>query len=162
VSQSIDLSRTYPSAFADGGSVSWSKTSSDEHGNLKISHPSVRWEQLRATEGWAALQHQNVLRTYITLYPPTSIQEGVQELDPRLRIGCMQGAYFVILPGDETAWTTHVPEWHMGNVYAIERAPVQLVSLPTSPSRDRATKYQIVLGAPYEVISFFSNVGIII
>jgi hypothetical protein len=40
----------------------------------------------------------------------------------------------------------------MGNVYALERAPVQFVSLPMSPCRDKATRYQVVLGAPYEVI----------
>lgn len=152
------MTRTYSSAYADGGSVSWSKTSSDGHGNLKVFHPSMRWEQLRATEGWAALQHHNVLRTYFTLHPPDSNQEGTQEIDPRLCIECLQGAYFTILPGDETAWTTHQPEWHMGNVYALERAPVQFVSLPMSPCRDKATRYQVVLGAPYEVIRLLSIV----
>jgi hypothetical protein len=149
VSQSIDLTRTYPSAYADGGSVSWSKASSDGHGNLKISYPSIRWEQLRATEGWAALQHHNVLRTYFTLHPPD--EESTQGVDPRLRVECLQGAYFAILPGDDTAWTTHIPEWHMGNVYALENAPVQFVSLPISPCRDKATRFQVVLGGPYEV-----------
>ncbi|OAX43816.1 hypothetical protein K503DRAFT_730813 [Rhizopogon vinicolor AM-OR11-026] len=154
LSKSIDLNHTYSSAYADGGLVSWSKTDSDGHGNLKVSHPNIRWEQLRATEGWAALQHHNVLRTYFTLYPPDSEQKMTQEIDPRLRVECLQGAYFSILPGDETVWATHIPEWHMGNVYALERAPVQLVSLPTSPSRDRATRYQVVLGGPYEIRLF--------
>ncbi|KAJ8596145.1 hypothetical protein M405DRAFT_871487, partial [Rhizopogon salebrosus TDB-379] len=152
LSQSIDLTRTYPSAYADGGSVSWSKASSDGHGNLKISYPSIRWEQLRATEGWAALQHHSVLRTYFTLHPPD--EESTQGFDPRLRVECLQGAYFAILPGDDTAWTTHTPEWHMGNVYALENAPVQFVSLPISPCRDKATRFQVVLGGPYEIRLF--------
>ncbi|KAG1842649.1 hypothetical protein DFJ58DRAFT_731968 [Suillus subalutaceus] len=153
VSKNIDLTRTYPSAYADGGYVSWSKASSDEHGSLKVSHPNIRWEQLRATEGWAALQHHNVLRTYLTVYPPDSKQERI-EADPRLRVECLQGAYFSFLPGDETTWTTHVSEWHMGNVYALERAPVQFVSLPTSPCRAKATRYQVVLCGPYEIRLF--------
>jgi hypothetical protein len=151
VSKNIDLTRTYPSAYADGGYVSWSKVSSDEHGSLSVSHPNIRWEQLRATEGWAALQHHNVLRTYLTVYPPDS-KQGRTEADPRLRVECLQGAYLSILPGDETTWTTHVLEWHMGNVYALERAPIQFVSLPVSPYRDKATRYQVVLCVPYEVI----------
>ncbi|KAG1749124.1 uncharacterized protein EDB91DRAFT_1235611 [Suillus paluster] len=141
LSECIDLTRTYPSAYADGGSVSWSKTRSDEHEGLKVSHPNIRWEQLRATEGWAALQHHNVLRTYLTA-------------DPRLRVECLQGAYFTVLPGDETAWTAHLPEWHMGNVYALERAPLQFVSLPMSPYQDKATRYQVVLCSPYEIRLF--------
>ncbi|KAG2149291.1 hypothetical protein DEU56DRAFT_869477 [Suillus clintonianus] len=153
LSENIDLTRTYPSAYADGGYVSWSKASSDEHGGLKVSHPNIRWEQLRATEGWAALQHHNVLRTHLTVYPPDSKQE-MTEADPRLHVECLQGAYFSILPGDETTWTTHVPEWHMGNVYALERAPVQFVSLPMSPSRAKATRYQVVLCGPYEIRLF--------
>ncbi|KAG1883042.1 hypothetical protein F4604DRAFT_1740396 [Suillus subluteus] len=153
LSKNIELTRTYPSAYADGGYVSWSKASSDEHGSLKVSHPNIRWEQLRATEGWAALQHHNVLRTYLTVYPPDSKQERT-EADPRLRVECLQGAYFSILPGDETTWTTHVSEWHMGNVYALERAPVQFVSLPTSPCRVKATRYQVVLCGPYEIRLF--------
>lgn len=153
LSKNIDLTRTYPSAYADGGYVSWSKASSDEHGNLKVSHPNIRWEQLRATEGWAALQHHNVLRTYLTVYPPDSTQERI-EADPRLRVECLQGAYFCILPGDETTWITHISEWHMGNVYALERAPVQFVSFPTSPCRVKATRYQVVLCGPYEIRLF--------
>lgn len=153
LSKDIDLTRTYPSAYADGGFVSWSKASSDEYGSLKVSHPNIRWEQLRATEGWAALQHHNVLRTYLTVYPPDFKQERT-EVDPRLRVECLQGAYFSILPGDETAWATHVSEWHMGNVYALERAPVQFVSLPMSPCRAKATRYQVVLCGPYEIRLF--------
>ncbi|KAG1879397.1 hypothetical protein C8R48DRAFT_752447 [Suillus tomentosus] len=153
LSKNIDLTRTYPSAYADGGYVSWSKANSDEHGNLKVSHPNIRWEQLRATEGWAALQHHNVLRTYFTVYPPDS-KQGSAEADPRLRVECLQGAYFSILPDDETTWATHVSEWHMGNVYALERAPVQFVSLPTSPCRDKTTRYQVVLGGSYEIRLF--------
>ncbi|KAG1819476.1 uncharacterized protein BJ212DRAFT_1445932 [Suillus subaureus] len=153
LSKNIDLTRTYPSAYADGGYVSWSEASSDEDGNLKVSHPNIRWEQLRATEGWAALQHHNVLRTYLTVYPPDSKQERT-EADPRLRVECLQGAYFSILPGDETTWTTHVSEWHMGNVYALERAPVQFVSFPTSPCRAKATRYQVVLCGSYEIRLF--------
>jgi hypothetical protein len=129
------LTRTYPSAYADGGSVSWSKVSSDGHGNLKVSHPRIRWEQLRATEGWAALQHHNVLRTYFTLY--LLDEEGTQEVDPLLRVECLQSAYFAILPGDETAWTTHIPEWHMVNVYALKNAPVQFETLTPDISVQR-------------------------
>ncbi|KAG0694664.1 hypothetical protein DFH29DRAFT_761566, partial [Suillus ampliporus] len=107
--------------------------------------------QLRATEGWAALQHHNVLRTYFTVYPPDSNQEMTEEVDPRLHAECLQGAYFSILPGDETVWTKHVPEWHMGNVYALECAPIQFISLLMSPCRDKVTRYQVLLCPSYEV-----------
>ena len=42
VSEPIDLSATWPSSYADGGQVSWSKAESDPDGNLKVSFPEIR------------------------------------------------------------------------------------------------------------------------
>lgn len=42
VSLSIDYQRTWPSAYGDGGSVSWSKVIANGNGDLEVSFPDVR------------------------------------------------------------------------------------------------------------------------
>ncbi|OSD02781.1 hypothetical protein PYCCODRAFT_1495213 [Trametes coccinea BRFM310] len=156
VSQPMDLNATYPSSYADGGFVGWSKVQSLEDGTLEVSYPETRWEALRATEGWAALQHHSVLRSTITVYPPSSSSDSLAEVIPRLLVNLSQGSFFAIAPissgdGDDS---TVVPEWHAGNIYALERSPPNAVALPTKPSSTFPTTYNILVSGDYEIRLF--------
>ncbi|KAH7927722.1 hypothetical protein BV22DRAFT_255973 [Leucogyrophana mollusca] len=151
LSEPIGLRKRWSSSYADGGDVSWGTARSDEHGNLKVSYPHVRWEQLRATEGWAALQHHSVLRTSLTVYPPSASEAGALTCTPRLRIELLQGSYFAIVPADTQGF---VPQWYSGNIYSVERSPLQIVDLPSPPAASGATKYDLVISGDYEIRLF--------
>jgi hypothetical protein len=43
------------------------------------------------------------------------------------------------------------PEWYAGNIYNMERATPRLVHLPTRPSTNSPTKYDIFVSGDYEV-----------
>ncbi|KAG9318168.1 hypothetical protein JVU11DRAFT_244 [Chiua virens] len=144
----------YPTSFTHSANASWSQTTADHHGTIHVSHPSIPWDQLRATDGWAALQHLNVLRGWLSVYLPSNISPDVS--GPLLRVELLQGAFFTILPPpDSQERRTHVPEWHHGNIYTLERAPGQLVRLPVQPARNvEQTKYEVIICAPYEIRLF--------
>ncbi|KAH9901635.1 hypothetical protein C8Q73DRAFT_678452 [Cubamyces lactineus] len=154
VSEAIDLSATYPSAYADGGFVGWSKAKSQEDGTLAVSFPDIRWEALRATEGWAALQHHSVLRSTVTVYPPTT--RGDSEKPPRLLVDLEQGSFFTVVPESPVKAQDDaiVPEWHAGNIYAMGRSPANIVSLPVAPSTSEPTTYSIFVSGDYEIRLF--------
>ncbi|KAH7889966.1 hypothetical protein F5I97DRAFT_1848975 [Phlebopus sp. FC_14] len=158
LSSPITTTTTYPSSLTPRGYTSWSKTTADPHGTVFVSHPSVPWERIRATEGWAALQHINVLRGWLYVYPP-AVPCG--DTEPLLRTDLLRGTFFTILPHPEDpARKTYVPEWHQGNVYAMERAPSQLVRLPVAPKRNVdgdgvvGTKYEVIICGTYEIRLF--------
>ncbi|KAH7927731.1 hypothetical protein BV22DRAFT_1110944 [Leucogyrophana mollusca] len=151
LSEPIDLQKRWPSSYADGGDVSWGTARSDEHGNLKVSYPHVRWEQLRATEGWAAMQHHSVLRTSLTMYPPSASEAGAYTRIPRLRVELLQGSYFTIVPADTQGF---IPQWYSGNIYAMERSQLQTVDLPIPPTASGATKYDLFISGDYEIRLF--------
>ncbi|KAF7295253.1 hypothetical protein MIND_01064200 [Mycena indigotica] len=94
ISEPLDLEKTYPSAYADNGTVGWSTAEASAEGNLAISFPDIRWSELRATEGWSALQHHAVLHTTLTAYPPIGVTNTAP---PRLILQLIQGAYVTIL-----------------------------------------------------------------
>ncbi|KAI9000181.1 hypothetical protein BC832DRAFT_562686 [Gaertneriomyces semiglobifer] len=52
----------FPSDLAEGGYVYWKKITTSEDGTVRISYPDIHWESIRATFGWAALQHSAYLR----------------------------------------------------------------------------------------------------
>ncbi|KAI0646781.1 hypothetical protein C8Q79DRAFT_907130 [Trametes meyenii] len=147
----IDLNATYPSAYADGGFVGWSKFRSEEGGNLQISFPDIRWESLRATEGWAALQHHSVLRSTITVYPPSHSTSPPANV-PRLLVNLIQGSFFTVVPS--SSQNPSVPEWHAGNIYALGQSPPNAVSLPVPPNTDSPTTYDIFMSGDYEIRLF--------
>lgn len=121
---------------------------------IHVSHPSVPWYQIRATEGWAGLQHLNVLRGWLSVLPPSDRDE--QPSEPLLRTELLQGAFFTVLPPPGSPERkAHVPQWHDGNIYTLERAPVQLVKLPVSPTSNREMRYEVIICAPYEVCRSF-------
>lgn len=154
---------TYLSSLSPSTNVSWTRTTADSNGKILVSYPHIPWEQMRATEGWAGFQHVSVLRGWLTIYPPstpqatdTRVASGVN-VDPLLRTSLVQGALFTILPPPASPERkTHIPEWHTGNVYAMARAPTQLVRLPVSPKRseDGGTRYEVVICGAYEIRLF--------
>lgn len=71
-----------------------------------------------------------------------------------------QGSSFTIRPqlqavADED--NVFVPEWHSGNIYALARSPPNFVDLPSPPSLDSPTTYDLVLSGDYEVTSHFQG-----
>lgn len=109
-----------------------------------------RWDSLRATEGWAALQHHSLLRTTFTIYPPAGAAQAPHLPPPRLSVTSLQGSYFTVRPPTDAA-AEYVPEWHMGNIYAMGAAPPNTVELPTRPSSIAPTTYELVVSGDYEV-----------
>jgi hypothetical protein len=116
-----------------------------------------RWAQLRATEGWAALQHHALIRTELTVYPPTSRDASKPPSEshhnpalPQLRVNLIQGAYFTILPVNQSQSRSEsefdsdvkdenniVPRWYSGNIYALtptSASDPQVLPFPQVPS----------------------------
>lgn len=157
LSEPFDFDTKHPSAYADGGNVNWTTAHSNADGTLDISFPNIRWAALRATEGWAALQHHTVLRTSITVYPPTASALAGDAVDPpRLLVDLLQGSFFTIMPGGDDAHiaSSVTPKWYMGNIYAMNRAPAQAVQLPLPPSTTVPTTYDLFVSGDYEIRLF--------
>jgi hypothetical protein len=102
----------------------------------------------------------NVMRGWLSVHPPSGKEidrdtsDGiVDESEPILHTDLLQGAFVTILPPpDSPQRKTHIPVWHPGNVYAMERAPSQLVRLPVSPARnEEGTRYEVIICGAYEV-----------
>ena len=172
VSDPIDYSARWPSAYADNGEVGWSRTQAQE-GHLAVSFPQIRyvfnamvtsqmivpsrltcsWASLRATEGWAALQHHTVLHAFVTVHPPTHPRDD-QSSPPHLLVDLLQGSFFAVLPSQNDTGApaaSRIPRWYAGNIYAMKAAPAQAVPLPIPPSLDKPTTYDIFISGDYEV-----------
>ncbi|KAI9446617.1 hypothetical protein H4582DRAFT_2069921 [Lactarius indigo] len=150
----IDLDASYPSSLADGGRVHWSKASSDPDSNLTISFPHIRWACLRATEGWAALQHHVVLRTTVTVLPPRSDSDSqTPPTVPNLLVQIKKGSFFTLIPTDVEDHV-FIPEWYSGNIYEVDYAPSHLVGFPTVPSPVSPTMYHLYISGDYEIRLF--------
>ncbi|KAJ3553575.1 hypothetical protein NM688_g3536 [Phlebia brevispora] len=155
LSEKIDYSTRWPSSYADNGEVGWAKAVS-ENGHLAVSFPEIRWTSLRASEGWAALQHHTVLRTSVTVYPPTASDEEVEGA-PHLLIDVKQGSFFTVLPSWDSSPSDRIdatPRWYAGNIYSMNAAPTQIVPLPTSPAIDQPTTYDLFISGDYEIRLF--------
>ncbi|KAJ7771786.1 hypothetical protein B0H16DRAFT_1772103, partial [Mycena metata] len=147
VAEPIDFTRTWPSAYADNGRVGWTKTPATPQGDLSISFRNIRWSDLRATEGWAALQHHAVLHTNLTIYPPSTVKGASPP--PRLLVQLIQGSYITIVPASEDS-ASSPPQWHAGNIYGMERTLPRAVELPTPPSTTGPTTYHVFVSGDYE------------
>ncbi|KAL1709962.1 hypothetical protein EV121DRAFT_275862 [Schizophyllum commune] len=132
----VDTDTTYPSSYADDGTVSWSTTTLSEDGSLKVSFPSIRWKALRATEGWAALQHHALLHGTLTI-PEDATHH-------RLLVNLVQGSYFTILPRGKSGLE---PQWYAGNIYDLAASQPQ--SVPIEPG-----EYDIWVAGDYEIRLF--------
>ncbi|KAF8803609.1 hypothetical protein BYT27DRAFT_7109472 [Phlegmacium glaucopus] len=152
ISEPIDYTKSWPSAYADDGCVKWDTSISDDQGNINISFPQIRWTDLRATEGWAALQHHAILRTTLTLFPQVDTNSQMTQ-SPRLLVELKQGSYFTLRPRTQS-FSSFVPEWYAGNIYDMERAQSRVVLLPETPSLLEPTSYDVFVSGDYEIRLF--------
>jgi hypothetical protein len=123
-----------------------------DHGRLILD--ILSWASLRATEGWAALQHHAVLRTTLTVHPPRSDSQPPPAV-PNFVVELKGGSFFTLVPADIEWEQRHdfVPEWYSGNIYQVDCAPPHLVNLPTVPSAVSSTVYHLYVSGDYEVLS---------
>ncbi|KAJ7043274.1 hypothetical protein C8F04DRAFT_1074310 [Mycena alexandri] len=152
VAEPINFTSTWPSAYADNGRVGWTKTQASPQGDLSISFRNIRWTDLRATEGWAALQHHAVLHTNLTIYPPPGANGASPA--PRLLVQLIQGSYITIVPASVGSVSSSPPEWHAGNIYEMERTLPRAIELPTPPSSTGPTTYHVFVSGDYEIRLF--------
>lgn len=107
-----------------------------------------RWSALRATEGWAVLQHHSIIRTNLTVYPPATETAYI----PRLSVKLQRGSFFAIVPYSSSV---HDPvRWYSGNIYTLPDVTAQVVSLPAAPAPQSPTIYSIFISADYEIRPF--------
>ncbi|EJD02092.1 uncharacterized protein FOMMEDRAFT_157287 [Fomitiporia mediterranea MF3/22] len=146
---SRDLEETWPSSLSESGEVSWKAAFLNPRGELAVSFPDVRWEKIRATEGWAGLQFHSVLRAPLTFLPPRT--KNPRPLQPKLRVELTQGSFFTILPREATG--VH-PEWHPGNIYGMAHAAPNTVELPGVLNPDKPTTFDFYISGDYEIRLF--------
>jgi hypothetical protein len=117
----------------------------------------LSWAVLRATEGWAALQHHAVLRTTVIVHPPRS-DFPQQQAIPNVLMELRRGSFFTLVPADIDWKRGHdfVPEWYSGNIYDVDCAPPHLVKLPSAPSAVSPTEYHLYVSGDYEVLASHS------
>lgn len=120
----------------------------------------LRWSNLRATEGWAALQFHSVLRSTLIIHPPTG--SSAPHAPPKLRIKLTRGSFFAVVPSNGNISGLDSPRWYTGNVYDLEEAPTQIVELPNLPSAEFITDYTVYISGDYEVrnLSMHIEVGL--
>jgi hypothetical protein len=118
-----------------------------------IADQAPRWADLRATEGWAALQHHAVLRSVLTINPPNSPSDVAALASPRLLVNLIQGSYFCLIPREEEGKPSEAPpvRWYSGNIYDLERSLPRAVDWPVLPALDRPTQYLMYVAGDYEV-----------
>ena len=107
---------------------------------------------MRATEGWAALQHHSVLHTSITVHPPSKQPYS----HPHLLVDVQQGSFFTVRPSEKSGHLSgsYVPRWHAGNIYALDASPPHSIPLPSPPSATEPTVYDLFVSGDYEVCRF--------
>ncbi|KAG9120200.1 DEAH-box ATP-dependent RNA helicase prp43, partial [Ceratobasidium sp. 392] len=88
--------------------------------NYAISFSDVRWESIRATEGWAGLQHHALLHTTIRLNPPRLANDLERTTPTYLLLSAVQCSHIAVL---DRSSSTAVLRWHTGNIYAYSDAP---------------------------------------
>ncbi|KAH8829622.1 hypothetical protein DL96DRAFT_1792502 [Flagelloscypha sp. PMI_526] len=143
----VDFDQLWPSSYADGGEVKWSKASSSNSGELKVTFPEIRWQNLLDFEGWAALQHHAVLRSTFTIYPSSTTTLLPTHIEVRL----VEASYFAILPIEKAGGS---PKWYAGDIYALPRVRPRRVPLPVLPSHNEPTTYEIWVSGDYEIRLF--------
>ena len=94
------------------------------------------------------MQHHSVLRTTLTVHPPSQSHAAQHPANPRLSVNLLRGSFFTVLPG--AGADVSVPEWHAGNIYELGSAVPNAVDLPSAPSLDRPTTYELVVSGDYE------------
>ncbi|KAG8710352.1 hypothetical protein FRC08_017273 [Ceratobasidium sp. 394] len=187
ITAAFDFTKSYPSHLADGGFVRWnnfslldhyppSSTSQLDPGvrdfvSYSVSFPDVRWESIRATEGWAGLQHHVLLHTTMRI-DPSSLTGDLGGATPTyLLLSAIQCSHVAVL---DMSLSPTVPRWHTGNIYAYPDAPAIRIPLifngsvtdhgriPSSDGslegihipRDEPKELDLLIGLDYEIRLF--------
>ncbi|QRV95276.1 Guanine nucleotide exchange factor LTE1 [Ceratobasidium sp. AG-Ba] len=121
-----------PSHLADNGYVYWKDATLSDHSidlgqpicrsfaKYSVSFSEIRWGSIRATEGWAGLQHHALLRTTIRIDPP-ELPSVFDNGEPTyLTIAANQVSHIAIFDSESSDSTLH---WQTGNIYAYSDAP---------------------------------------
>ncbi|KAG9079401.1 hypothetical protein FS749_008552 [Ceratobasidium sp. UAMH 11750] len=182
-----DFTKSYPSHLVDGGFVHWNNVSLLNHHtplsisqldsrvqdsvSYSVSFPDVRWESIRATEGWAGLQHHVLLHATVRI-DPSSFTGGLDNATPTyLLLSAIQCSHVAVL---DMSLSPTVPRWHTGNIYAYPDAPIIRIPLffnnsvtdhqhiPTSDGslegiyilRDEPKELDLLIGLDYEIRLF--------
>ncbi|PVG01691.1 hypothetical protein CPB86DRAFT_698784 [Serendipita vermifera] len=152
LSQSWDaiLTEEYPSSLVNGGVVGWTRRKMSD-GTLLVEFPEAPWKQLRATEGWAILQHHALLHTRLRISPPSSAHQEVQ-VPTYIKANIRQASFFAIIPQNQSS--DYTPKWHNGNIYDLSNSPDQIIELPHSPDTNEVTIYHLIVSADSEIRLF--------
>lgn len=162
-----DESETWPSELVFGGEIGWTTFETGPDGWTEILYPDMmqvllrcgviraeddRWDQLRSDHGWAALQHQSVLRTSLSI-PSIPGRKATPIL-----IDVSQGTEFALIPRDTESTTPTIR--YTGDVYAYATTPSGTLETNGSTSnfaRSLAMKpggYTLLARAMYEIRMF--------
>lgn len=119
----------------------------------------LRWSDLRATEGWGALQFHSVLRSTLRIYLPALSAAPHAATKLRVKAQADTGLVFAVVPSNGDISGLDAPRWYTGNIYDMEQAPTQIVELPNVPSAYSITDYIIYISGNYEVRGLFYTCG---
>ncbi len=120
-------------------------------GIFEVFHPSVRWQNLRDTLGWSALQNHSVIYSSFTVTPLQSCSPSDEHL-PMLQIVLKQGSYIAILERDSNSATDEIA-WYEGDIYAQSNSPLRL-PLTARIQRNQPITFDIFISADYEIRLF--------
>lgn len=117
-----------------------------DDGVLVVRFPDVRWERLRATEGWAALQYHALLHSTFTVYPPSDSRESEGKC-VKSEVELLRGSFFSIYPISEQSPL----EWHAGNIYEDTRGQPEAILDISDISWSEPTTFHVLISGDYEV-----------
>lgn len=144
---------TFPSYLGFGGTVSWSKFTSNasEDGWVEISYPQIRWDQLSGDQGWNALQYQVLMRTDLAV-PAIRADQATPILAELI-----QGTEFAFVPRGKPESESPIT-WYTGDVYNYAS------SAGSAPGRETSNlarslslppgEYIVLVRAIYEIRMF--------
>ena len=140
----------FPSALVDGGFATWSNAKTSL-GTFVVSHPGVRWQNMRNILGWSTLQNHSVIHSSFTVAPLQS-SPGNDERSPVLQVTLKQGSYIAILERDRDSVTGDVA-WNEGDIYAQSNSPLR-IPLAALLRRREPTTFDVFISADYEIRLF--------
>ncbi|CAE7103362.1 unnamed protein product [Rhizoctonia solani] len=170
VSLPLDFTQTFISHLADGGIVYWKNSSdftprvdSEIHETPDLLHysvtfPEIRWDSIRATEGWSGLQHHALLYTKIQLVPSQHLTAATVPRPKYLIIFASQCSFIAVFgPTHEPL----VPRWYACNIYDHGGVPPIRLPLknyiPSYQPRNiapQAIELDVLISLDYEIRLF--------
>ncbi|CAE6482873.1 unnamed protein product [Rhizoctonia solani] len=134
ISLPLNYTDIYLSHLADSGFVYWKNSSilasfsesekatceNPDSAHYSITFPEIRWDSIRAAEGWSGLQHHVLLHTKIQLIPPQYHKTSPLPRPKYLVVSASQCSYIAVLdPKQESS----IPRWYSCNIYDHGAAP---------------------------------------